>query len=471
MEMDIKVIEQMVEQVLKEIKLEQPQKFIEPQVEKYGIFETMDEAITASEEAQKKLLFSNIADRQKYVDVIRSTVLKRENLELISRLAVEETEIGHYEHKLIKNRLAAEKTPGTEDLVTEAVTGDNGLTLVEYCPFGVIGAITPTTNPTETIINNSISMIAGGNTVIYSPHPRAKKVSQLLVKLLNKALKENGAPSNLITMVEEPSIENTNKMIENTKVRLLVATGGPSIVKKVLSSGKKAIGAGAGNPPVVVDETADIEKAAKDIVDGSSFDNNVPCIAEKEVFAVEAICDHLIHHMKRNGAYQITDQAVLNQLVTLVTNEKGGPKTSFVGKSARYILEKLGIVADDSIRIIIMEVPKDHLLVQEEMMMPILPVVRVPDVDVAIEYAHEAEHGNRHTAMMHSKNVEKLSKMAKILETTIFVKNAPSYAGIGAGGEGYTTFTIAGPTGEGLTSPRSFCRKRKCVLTDAFSIR
>lgn len=471
MEMDIKVIEQMVEQALKEIKSEQPQKFMEPQVEKYGIFDTMDEAITASEEAQKKLLFSKIAERQKYVDVIRSTVLKRENLELISRLTVEETEIGNYEHKLIKNRLAAEKTPGTEDLVTEAATGDNGLTLVEYCPFGVIGAITPTTNPTETIINNSISMIAGGNTVIYSPHPRAKKVSQLLVKMLNKALKENGAPSDLITMVKEPSIENTNKMVENPKVRLLVATGGPSIVRKVLSSGKKAIGAGAGNPPVVVDESADIEKAAKDIIDGCSFDNNVPCTAEKEVFAVEEICDHLIHHMKLNGAYQITDQAVLNQLVTLVTNEKGGPKTSFVGKSAKYILGKLGITVDDSIKVIIMETAKNHLLVQEEMMMPILPVVRVPDVDVAIEYAHEAEHGNRHTAMMHSKNVEKLSKMAKILETTIFVKNAPSYAGIGSGGEGYATFTIAGPTGEGLTSARSFCRKRKCVLTDAFSIR
>lgn len=471
LDMDIKVIEQMVEQALKEIKAEQPQKFTMPKAELYGVFKTMDEAITASEEAQKKLLFSKISDRQKYVDVIRRTILKRENLEMISRLSVEETEIGDYEHKLIKNRLAAEKTPGTEDLLTEAMTGDNGLTLVEYCPFGVIGAITPTTNPTETIINNSISMIAGGNTVVFSPHPRAKKVSQMTVKLLNKALTESGAPENLITMVEEPSIENTNKMIENPSVRLLVATGGPSIVKKVLSSGKKAIGAGAGNPPVVVDETADIVKAAKDIVDGCSFDNNVPCIAEKEVFAVDSICDYLIHNMKENGAYQITDPALLEKLVTLVTNEKGGPKTSFVGKSARYILDKLGITADASVRVIIMEVPKEHLLVQEEMMMPILPVVRVCDVDTAIEYARQAEHGNRHTAMMHSRNVEKLSKMAKIMETTIFVKNAPSYAGIGVGGEGYTTFTIAGPTGEGLTSPKAFCRKRKCVMTDAFSIR
>lgn len=471
MDMDLKAIEQMVEQVLREIQSEQMIPVTERKVEGYGLFSTMDEAIEASEQAQKKLLYSGMADRQKYVDVIRKTVLNKENLELISRLAVEETEIGHYEHKLIKNRLAAEKTPGTEDLISEAVTGDNGLTLIEYCPFGVIGAITPTTNPTETIINNSISMIAGGNTVLFSPHPRAKKVSRLLVKMLNKALIEAGAPSNLIAMVEEPSLENTEKMISNPKVRLLVATGGPSIVKKVLSSGKKAIGAGAGNPPVVVDETADIKKAAKDIVDGCSFDNNVPCIAEKEVFAVDSICDHLIQYMKENGAYLMTDKKQIEELKALVTTEKGGPKTSFVGKSAVYIMDQLGIKVPDSVRVIIMEVPKDDLFVQEEMMMPILPIVRVSDVDTAIEYAYEAEQGNRHTAIMHSQNVEKLSKMAKMLETTIFVKNAPSFAGIGAGGEGHTTFTIAGPTGEGLTSARSFCRKRKCVLTDAFSIR
>ncbi|WAJ24179.1 aldehyde dehydrogenase family protein [Lacrimispora xylanolytica] len=471
MDMDLKAIEQMVEQVLREIQSEQMINVTEQRKEGYGLFSTIEEAIEASEKAQKKLLYTGMADRQKYVDVIRKTVLNKENLELISRLAVEETEIGCYEHKLIKNRLAAEKTPGTEDLISEAVTGDNGLTLIEYCPFGVIGAITPTTNPTETIINNSISMIAGGNTVLFSPHPRAKKVSRLLVKMLNKALIEAGAPSDLISMVEEPSLENTEKMISNPKVRLLVATGGPSIVKKVLSSGKKAIGAGAGNPPVVVDETADIKKAAKDIVDGCSFDNNVPCIAEKEVFAVDSICDHLIQYMKDNGAYLMTDRQQIEELKALITTEKGGPKTSFVGKSAVYILDQLGVKVPDSVRVIIMEVPKDDLFVQEEMMMPILPIVRVSDVDTAIEYAYEAEQGNRHTAIMHSQNVEKLSKMAKILETTIFVKNAPSFAGIGAGGEGHTTFTIAGPTGEGLTSARSFCRKRKCVLADAFSIR
>lgn len=474
MEIDVNVIEKMVRKAVAEVTAESAPKACCAAPEKqgnYGIFETMNDAIEASAAAQKKLLFSKMEERQKYCDAIRAAVLDKQNMEMISMLSVEETGIGRYEHKLIKNRLAAVKTPGTEDLITEAITGDHGLTLIEYCPFGVIGAITPTTNPTETIICNSISMIAGGNTVVFSPHPRATKVSHLLVNILNKALEAAGAPDNLITTVREPSIENTNIMCEHPKVRMLVATGGPAIVKKVMSTGKKAIGAGAGNPPVVVDETADIEKAAKDIVDGCSFDNNVPCIAEKEVFAVDSITDYLIHCMKQNGAYEITDRDLIERLDALVTNEKGKPKVEFVGKSAKYILDKLGITVGDDIRVIIMEAKKDHHLVTEEMMMPILPIVRCRDVDEAIDEAYIAEHGNRHTAMMHSKNVDKLTKMAKLLETTIFVKNNPSYAGIGVGGEGHTTFTIAGPTGEGLTSARSFCRKRRCVLSDALHIR
>lgn len=472
MDVDVVLVEKLVRQAIEEVKnknLLNLDKF--ESVKNYGIFGTMDAAVEASFVAQKQLLNASMTDKQKYVDTIKATILKKENLELISRMSVEETEIGKYEHKLIKNRVAAEKTPGIEDLTTEAMTGDNGLTLVEYCPFGVIGAITPTTNPTETIICNSISMIAGGNTVVFSPHPRAKNVSIKLVTMLNKALEEAGAPDNLIATVKEPSIENTNIMMEHPKIRMLVATGGPAIVNKVMSTGKKAIGAGAGNPPVVVDETADIEKAAIDIVNGCSFDNNVPCIAEKEVFAVDQVCDYLIHYMKLNGAYEIKDRELIQKLLDLVTNENGGPKVSFVGKSAPYILNKLGISVDENIKVIIMEVEKNHHFVLEEMMMPILPIVRTKDVDEAIECAYIAEHGNRHTAIMHSKNVDKLTKMARLLETTIFVKNAPSYAGIGVGGEGTTTFTIAGPTGEGLTTARSFCRKRRCVMVDAFNIR
>ncbi|MBB4301450.1 propionaldehyde dehydrogenase [Rhodobium orientis] len=436
-----------------------------------GVFATMDEAIAAAELAQRQYLFCSMAARKQFVEGIREVFLDEATLERISEMAAEQTGMGNVAHKIIKNRLAAEKAPGVEDLTTDAETGDGGLTLVEYSPFGVIGAITPTTNPTETIICNAIGMLAAGNSAVFSPHPRATEVSLLAVKLINRKLAALGAPANLVVTVQKPSIDNTNAMMNHPKVRMLVATGGPGIVKAVMSTGKKAIGAGAGNPPVVVDETADIEKAAQDIVNGCSFDNNLPCIAEKEVIAVDQITDYLIACMQKCGAYLVTDPAVVAKLEALVINNKGGPQTSCVGKSAAYLLDKIGIRVGDEVKVILAELPKDHPFVQEELMMPILPVVRVPSVDDAIDLAVEVEHGNRHTAMMHSTNVRKLTKMAKLIQTTIFVKNGPSYAGIGVGGEGFATFTIAGPTGEGLTSAKSFARKRRCVMVEALNVR
>ena len=467
MNVDLNLVEQLVQKVMEQVDANQEL----TTAGDWGIFATMDEAINAAEAAQRKYMSCTMADRAKFIQVIRDVALKKENLEYMSRATVEETGMGGYDYKIAKNILAATKTPGVEDLTTEAMSGDDGLTLVEYSPFGVIGAITPTTNPTETVICNSIGMLAAGNSVVFSPHPRAKNVTIFLIKALNRALAEAGAPANLIVTVAEPSIDNTNAMMKNPKVRMLVATGGPSIVKTVLSSGKKAIGAGAGNPPVVVDETANIEKAAKDIVDGCSFDNNLPCIAEKEIIAVDSIADYLIFNMKKNGAYEVKDKATIDKLVELVTKDGKGPKTEFVGKSAQYILDKIGITVGPEIKVILMEADEFHPFVQEELMMPILPLVRVKDVDTAIDMAIRVEHGFRHTAIMHSRNVDKLSKMAKLIQTTIFVKNGPSYAGIGVGGMGYTTFTIAGPTGEGLTSAKSFARKRRCVLVGGFDIR
>ncbi|WP_321501036.1 aldehyde dehydrogenase family protein [Breoghania sp.] len=436
-----------------------------------GVFETMDEAIEAAEEAQRQYLFCSMAARHQFVEGIREVFLNEATLERISRMAADLTGMGNTAHKIIKNRVAAQKSPGVEDLTTDACSGDGGLTLVEYSPYGVIGAITPTTNPTETIICNSIGMLAAGNAAVFSPHPRAKQVSLLAIKMINRKLASLGAPANLVVTVLAPSIENTNAMMKHPKVRMLVATGGPGIVRTVMSTGKKAIGAGAGNPPVVVDETADIEKAAQDIVNGSSFDNNLPCIAEKEIVAVEQIADYLISCMRKCGAYFVEDPAIVKKLEALVINEKGGPQTSCVGKSARYLLDKVGITVGDDIKLILIDLPKEHVFVQEELMMPILPLVRSPSVDDAIDLAVELEHGNRHTAIMHSTNVRKLTKMAKLIQTTIFVKNGPSYAGIGVGGEGHTTFTIAGPTGEGLTSAKSFARLRRCVMVEALNVR
>jgi propionaldehyde dehydrogenase len=437
-----------------------------------GAFASMDEAIAAAVLAQVQYRHCSMQDRATFVQGIRDVFLQAAVLQDISRMAVEETGMGNYADKLIKNRVAAQKTPGLEDLITGALSGDSGLTLTEFSAYGVIGSITPTTNPTETIINNSIGMLAAGNSVVFSPHPRSRNVSLYCVELINQKLAVLGAPANLVVTVMQPSLDNTRALINDPRINMLVATGGPAIVKTVMSSGKKAIGAGAGNPPAVVDETADIEKAARDIIRGCSFDNNLPCVAEKEVIVVNQVADYLIHCMKKSGGYLLCDKQLIRQLESLVLNEKGsGPDTAFVGKDARYILQQLGVSAPEDTKVILVETAKNHPFVVHELMMPVLPVVRVDNVDEAIELAVQVEHGNRHTAIMHSTNVEKLTKMARQIQTTIFVKNGPSYAGLGVGGEGHATFTIAGPTGEGLTSARSFARTRRCVMVEALNVR
>ena len=434
-----------------------------------GVFDDMDSAIEAAEKASQEYLKCSMADRRRFVQAIRDELLKPENLDFMAEQAVAQTGMGDVGHKYLKNKLVAEGTPGVEDLVTDAWSGDLGLTTVEYSPFGVIGAITPTTNPTETITCNSIGMLAAGNAVVFSPHPRAKELSIWQVRKINEALAKVGAPQNLVVTVKEPSIENTNAMMAHPKVRMLVATGGPGIVKTVLSSGKKAIGAGAGNPPVVVDETADIKHAGKCIVDGASFDNNLPCTAEKEIIAVECIADELKAAMLANGAYELSPDQV-KQLEAILLGKRG-PATEWVGKPAAKILDAIGVNAPADTRLLVFEASADHPFVVEEMMMPIIGLVRVPNVEKAIQLAIQLEHGNRHTAIMHSRDVSRLTDMGQRIQTTIFVKNGPSFNGIGIGGEGYVTFTIAGPTGEGLTRARNFARVRRCVMVEGLNVR
>ncbi len=471
MDISSEYVEKLVKQVMGKLSEESPSVASSPEGDN-GVFECMDDAANAADKAWQSYMDCSLNDRRRFIQAIRDFCLKEETLRYMADQAAEESGMGNAEHKYLKNYQIAKYCPGVEDLTTDAWTGDDGLTVVEYSPYGVIGAICPTTNPTETIIGNAIGMLAAGNSVIFSPHPRSQKISLWLIRELNKVLAQAGAPKNLIVTVAKPSIENTNAMMSHPKVRMLVATGGPGIVDSVLRSGKKAIGAGAGNPPVVVDQTADIAKAAADIVNGASFDNNLPCTAEKEIVAVDAIADLLMFNLVKNGAYQITDQAIIDKLVDMVVNvDKHAPKTEWVGKHALKILESLGVNAPSDTRLIVCEVDRNHPFVQCELMMPILGMVRVSDVDEAIDLACELEHGNRHTAIMHSRDVRNLTRMGRKIQTTIFVKNGPSYNGIGIGGEGFPTFTIAGPTGEGLTSPRSFARRRRCVMVGELNIR
>ena len=432
-----------------------------------GIFEEMNDAIAAAKEAQKVMQKMPMDFREKILTNIRKK--SHDHAEILAKMAVEETGMGNVGDKILKHHLLAERTPGTEDITTTAWSGDRGLTLIEMGPFGVIGAITPCTNPSETILCNSIGMIAGGNTVVFCPHPAAIQTSQYAIRLVNEASIEAGGPANVAVSVRKPTMEASKVMMAHKDIPLIAATGGPGVVTSVLSSGKRGIGAGAGNPPVLVDDTADISKAAKDIVNGCTFDNNLPCIAEKEVVAIDSIADELIYHMVEEGCY-VASKEEQDKLVATVLTPKGLNRKC-VGRDAKTLLAMIGVTVPEQIRCIIFEGPKEHPLISEELMMPILGIVRAKDIDDAIEKAVWLEHGNRHSAHMHSKNVENLTKFGKAVDTAIFVKNAPSYAALGFGGEGFCTFTIASRTGEGLTSASTFTKRRRCVMSDSLCVR
>ena len=455
------MVQEIVSQVVAKMQLSRPEG-------KNGIFTDMNEAIAAAKEAQAVVRRMTMDQREKIISNIRKKT--KENAEILARMGVEETGMGNVGHKILKHHLVADKTPGTEDITTTAWSGDRGLTLIEMGPFGVIGAITPCTNPSETIICNTIGMLAGGNTVVFNPHPAAIRTSNYAVNMLNEASLEAGGPNNICCSLEKPTIDSSAVMMKHKDIPLIVATGGPGVVTAVLSSGKRGIGAGAGNPPALVDETADIRKAAEDIVNGCTFDNNLPCIAEKEVVAVSGIMDELMHYMVEEQGCYLASKEVQDKLVATVLTPKGLNRKC-VGRSAKALLAMVGVDVPDNIRCIVFEGEKEHPLISEELMMPILGIVRARDFDDAVEKAVWLEHGNRHSAHIHSKNIDNITKYAKAIDTAILVKNAPSYAALGFGGEGYCTFTIASRTGEGLTSASTFTKRRRCVMSDSLCIR
>lgn len=423
-----------------------------------GVFSTMPQAIYAARQAGQAVRNLSMEKREKIISAIRTATLQ--SAEILSRMAVEETGMGNIPHKILKHKLVAEKTPGTEDIRTTAWSGDNGLTLVEMSSFGVIGAITPSTNPSETIICNTIGMLAGGNTVVFNPHPAAVRTSVFAVEMINRASQEAGGLSNIATTVDAPSLDTGKIMMSHPDISLLVATGGPGLVDAVLTSGKRGIGAGAGNPPVLVDETANLQKAALHIINGATFDNNLPCIAEKAIVAVEEIADELIRRMvNEQNCYHAT-AAEIAKLEKVVLTAKG-PNRDCVGKSAAVLLEMIGV--NSNARCILFEGEREHPFIAEELMMPILGMVRARGFTDAVETALWLEHGYRHSAHIHSKNIDRVTHYAKAMDTAILVKNAPSYAALGFGGEGFCTFTIASRTGEGLTSAATFTKQRRCV--------
>jgi acyl-CoA reductase-like NAD-dependent aldehyde dehydrogenase len=478
-------IDQLVQGVIQEIGGETAEQELRRQRHQYdspvavspgsgdGIFPDPDSAVEAARLAFEQLSEMPLERRKHIIEAMRAT--SREHAHVLAHFAVEETGMGRADDKTQKNLLVANKTPGPEFLDTAAYTGDAGLTITEYAPYGVIASITPSTNPTSTTINNSISMIGAGNAVVFNAHPGAKGCSAYTIQLLNRAIQSAGGPANLLTCVADPTIESAQALMVHGKVRLLAVTGGIGVVREAMKSGKRAVCAGPGNPPVVVDETADIMQAGRDVVRGGAFDNNLVCVTEKTCIVVETMIDDLVASITRHGGYLVSSWQ-LRRLLKSILAEDRGPGTyslmnrEFIGQNASVLLKEIGVNVGDEVRQIVAVVEPDHQLVWSEQMMPVMPVVPVPNVEVGIELAVASEHGFGHTAVMHSKNVDHMTRMARVMDCSIFVKNGPSIAGLGWGGEGYTSFTISTPTGEGLTTCRSFSRLRRCSLVDGFRI-
>jgi aldehyde dehydrogenase len=438
-----------------------------------GVYATVDQAVAAARSAFEMYRSVGLEARKGLIEAVRSEM--RSQNERLAYMARQETGIGRADDKVLKNALVIDQTPGPEDLEPHVVTGDHGMMITEYAPYGVIGSITPTTNPTSTIINNAIAMLSAGNTVTFNVHPSAKAVSIENVKLINRAVVAAGGPQDLVTCVAVPTLESAEELMAHPDVPVLLVTGGPGVVKAALRTPKKAIAAGPGNPPAVVDQTADVAKAAKDIVNGASFDNNIICVDEKTTIVVDTVADRLIQHMSAVGAYRLKEHE-LKRLERVIfkemgpANKPGVMNPEFIGKDASVILNEIGVMAPEGTRLILAEVPKEHCLVWTEQMMPVMPIVRVKDVDAAIDLAFRSEHGFRHTASIHSTNVDAITRMARVMNCSIFVANGSNIAGLGSEGEGYTSFSIASPTGEGLTRPRTFSRVRRVSVVGALNI-
>ena len=437
-----------------------------------GVFAKLDEAIAAASAAFRSTRLE-LDQRKVIIDAVRRAVL--DQAEVLARLAVEETGLGRVDDKTVKNRLVAMKAPGPEDLEVQAVSGSNGMMITEFAPFGVVGAITPVTNPAATILNNAISIVSAGNAVVFNPHPSARRTSNAAVRLVNQAIIGAGGPPNFVVSTVEPTIESARALMTHPDIRVLLVTGGPGVVREALRTDKRAITAGPGNPPAVVDETADVEKAGPDIVRGSSFDNNIVCTDEKVVIAVASIADRLLRSMAQNGAYVLAEHE-LRRLERVIFTELGDPgkpgyvNPAWIGRDAARILAEIGVRPSVEPRLLVAEVPAEHSLVWTEQMMPVLPVVRVPDVAAAIDLAVRAEHGFRHTASIHSTNVETITRMARAMNCSIFVANGPNFAGLGETGEGFATVSIASPSGDGMTRPRTFSRERRVTVVGALRI-
>lgn len=442
---------------------------------KFGVFQDATEACAAAQEAFLQLQKKGMEARRKIVDVVKR--MAEANAQEWGRIELEETKIGRLDHKIEKLQIL-KLVPGVEWIRPDALSGDHGITLEEYTPFGVVGAVTPSTHSIPTLSGNIVNIVAAGNSVVFNAHPTAARCAALAVRAYNEAIYRETGIENIACIIEQPSFDSFKALCAAEPVRLLLVTGGPGVVKAAMQTGKRAICAGPGNPPVLVDGTACMKRAAESVIKGASYDNNLLCIGEKEVFVVGDTFDKFMSAMSTAGAVRLNNsqlEALTKAAFTFKEGHGGGcaepvVNKDLIGKDVSVLAKYAGLSVPANTQLLFAETDANHPFVKEEQMMPFIPVVRVRDIEEGITASKLAEHNYKHTAIIHSHDVENITAMARALDTTIFVKNGPCMAGLGLGGEGYLSYSIATPTGEGVTNPRTFTRVRRCVMVDNLRI-
>ncbi len=441
----------------------------------FGVFQDANEACEAAQAAFLQLQQKGVAARRQAVEIVKA--MADANAAEWGRLELEETGIGRLDHKIEKLKII-KLVPGVEWLHPDGLSGDHGITLEEYTPFGVVGAVTPSTHSIPTLSGNIVNIVAAGNAVVFNAHPAAARCAATAVRAYNQAIERETGIENLVCIIESPSLDSFKAMCAHEAVRLLCVTGGPGVVKAAMQTGKRAICAGPGNPPVLVDDTACLERAARCVINGAAYDNNLLCIGEKEVFALDNIAEAFMAEMEKQGAARLNAgqlERLTREAFTFKEGQGAGcpepvVNRNLIGKDATVLAKAAGANVPDKTQLLFAETDRDHLFVKEEQMMPMLPIVRVRSVEEGIQAAKTAERNYKHTAVIHSHDVEHMTAMARALDTTLFIKNGPCMAGLGLGGEGYLSYSIATPTGEGVTNPKTFCRVRRCVMVDNLRI-
>ncbi len=389
---------------------------------------------------------------QTQVDAIVKAIAKTvyDHAEALARLAIEETGMGVYEDKVLKNRVKSQ-------LIWQSLRAKRSVGIIERNaqtgiisiakPMGVVGSVTPVTNPTATPMCNAMFALKGRNAIVVAPHPRAKRTSTTTVELINESIRALGAPEHLIQIIAEPSTQLTNALMQ--AVDVVVATGGKGMVKSAYSSGKPTYGVGPGNVQVILDRGIDFTEAAKKIVTGRKFDNGIICSAEQAVIFHESDRDQVIGALTKNGAFCIASPADANALRAILFKD-GAMNKAVVGQSVAKIADMAGISipADTKVIFILSEgAPEDGL--RYEKMCPVLAgfTYRTLDEAIAIAKNNLMLEGQGHSCAVHSNDQKTIETVALAINTSRVVVNQPS--ALSAGGSYYNGFAPTSTLGCG----------------------